>query len=198
MRRRKKEIYLIISDIIVSNSCIHAKERTYSLLLFSKQILVLDKQETICTVSVYFFRSFSFFYILTGLILAILAFLIHTNENDDGLHINRLGQYYINAVSVYILFTSIILLIGLFCRRKIIIFFRTAIVLLIIAIILQITIVALIVFMRGSTDANGRTLTLVIISSMTFYLIILQIYGVIASLSYLSEIRHSYVEVSIK
>ena len=147
------------------------------------------------------FPIFFTVYVLTGAILAIVALLVYNTKDDHhqyGVHISRPAQYYINAVSVYILVTCIIVLIGLFYRKKRILFFRIAIALLISAIILQVTIVALIVFMRGSTDPNSRRMTLIVISSLTCYLVILQIYGVIASLSYLSELRHNYAVVSTK
>jgi hypothetical protein len=118
--------------------------------------------------------------------------------NQYGSHVSRSGRYYIGAVSLYILLTCIIQIIALIFRKKILIFFRLAIILLILGIILQLTVVALIVFMRDGIDPNIRKTTLIVISSLTCYLTILQIYGVIASLSYLSEIRHSYAEVSSK
>lgn len=147
------------------------------------------------------FPIFLIVYILTGAILAIIALLLYTTEDDYhqyGVHISRPGKYYLNAVSLYILVTCLIVVIGLFYRKNLILFFRIAIALLISAITLQITIVTLIVFMRGSTDADSRRMTLIVVSSLTCYLLILQIYGVIASLSYLSELRHTYAVVSTK
>ncbi len=147
------------------------------------------------------FPIFLFIYILTGIILAISAFFIHTTKNgynQYGSYVSRSGRYYIGAVSLYILLTCIIQIIALIFRKKILIFFRLGIILLILGIILQLTVVALIVFMSDGIDPNIRKTTLIVISSLTCYLIILQIYGVIASLSYLSEVRHSYAEVPSK
>lgn len=179
----------------------------YSLLLSLKQ--TIDQQETVFFLersnSMHcqriLFPIFFIVYILTGVILAIVALFLYTTKDDHhqyGVHMSRPAKYYINAVSVYILVTCIIMLIALFFRKKTILFFRIAIGLLISAIILQITTVALIVFMRGSTDVDSRRMALIVISSLTCYLVILQIYGVIASLSYLSELRHKYAVVSTK
>ena len=148
-----------------------------------------------------FFPSFLVVYILTSICLAIGAFFIHIRKDSDnyyGSYVSRPGRYYIGAVSIYILLICIILIIALIYRKKTFIFFRLAIVLLVLGIIFQLLAVALIVFMRDGIDPNTRKTTLIVASSLTCYLVILQIYGAIATLSYLSEIRHRYSEVPSK
>jgi hypothetical protein len=133
--------------------------------------------------------------------LAIAAYLLHNTEygyKEYGSNLSRPGRYYIGLVSLYILLTCIIQLLAFTCFKKILILFRLAVILLIVGIILELTAVAIIVFLRGGTDLNTRKTTLIVVSSLTGYLIILQIYGVIASLSYHAEIRHKYEEVSSK
>jgi len=146
------------------------------------------------------FSIFLFIYILTGIILAIAAYLLHITKdgyNKYGSQLSHAGRYYIGAVSLYILLTCIIQIIALICRKKVLILFRLAVILLIMGIILELTAVAVVVFLRSGIDSDTRKKTLIVASTLTGYLIILQIYGVIASLSYLTEIRHNYHEVSL-
>lgn len=147
------------------------------------------------------FPLFLFLYILTGITLAITAYLLRLNEygyNKYGYNFNRPARYYIGLTSLYILFTCFIQLITIICCKKRLILFRIAIVLLILGIIFELTAVALFVFIRSGLDPATRKKILIAVSSLTGYLIILQIYGVIASLSYHSEIRYNYREVQVK
>jgi len=146
------------------------------------------------------FSIFLFIYILTGIILAIAAYLLHITRdgyNKYGSYLSHAGRYYIGAVSLYILLTCTIQVIALICRKKVLILFRLAVILLIVGIILELSAVAAVVFIHSGIDPDTRKKTLIVASTLTGYLIILQIYVVIASLSYLTEIRHNYHEVSL-
>jgi hypothetical protein len=144
---------------------------------------------------------FLFIYIVTGIILAIAAFILHSTKygyNQYGSYLSLPGRYYIGLASLYILFTCIIQLIAIICCKRKSILFRLAVGLLIFGIILELTAVAIIVFMRSGIDPDIRKKTLIVVSSLTCYLVILQIYGVVASLSYHAESPHNYREVSLK
>lgn len=148
-----------------------------------------------------FFWVFLFIYISTGIVLAVIAHFIH-NTTDGykqyGSHISHLARYYMGGISLYIIITSFIhIIIGFACQKRLI-FFRVAMIFLVFGIIIEIVTVALIFLMRTGIPAAQQKTTLIIISSLTGYLFVLQMYGIIASLSYHSELRHSYEIVSSK
>ncbi len=130
--------------------------------------------------------------------IILLRHNTQSGYNKYGSYVSRLGRYYMGLISLYILFTCIIQLIAITCCKRKLILFRLAIALLILGILFELTAVAIIVFLRSGIDPDTRKTTLIVVSSLTGYLIILQIYGVIVSLSYPAEIKHNYREVSLK
>ncbi|CAF1224063.1 unnamed protein product [Adineta ricciae] len=148
-----------------------------------------------------FFWVFLVVYISTGILLATIAHWIHNTSagyKQYGSHISHLARYYIGGISLYIIITSSIhIIIGFVCQKRLI-FFRAAVIFLILGIIVEIVTVALVFLMRTGIPAPLQKTTLIVISSLTAYLFVLQMYGIIASLSYHSELRHSYEIVSSK
>ncbi|UJR29233.1 hypothetical protein I4U23_010447 [Adineta vaga] len=148
-----------------------------------------------------FFWVFLVIYILTGIILAVVAhFINNTNEGykQYGSRISDIGRYYIGGIAVYILITGTLhIMIGFLCTKRLL-FFRIAFIFLVVGIMVEITAVSLIILMRAGFPVDIRKTTIIVISSLTGYLVILQMYGIIASLSYYSELRHSYEIVASK
>ena len=134
-------------------------------------------------------------------VLALTTHFIHNTSNgyqQYGSHISHLTRYYFAGISLYIIITSFIhIIIGFICQKRLVLF-RAAVIFLIFGIIIEIVTVALVFLMRAGIPKHLQKTTLTVITSLTAYLFVLQMYGIIASLSYHSELRHSYAIVSSK
>ena len=146
-----------------------------------------------------FFKVFLVLFILTGITLAVVTYLLQNTSHGYeryGSHLSLLARYYMGIVAVYILITGIAHVItSLTCKKKWFCFRLTA-VLLAAGMLMEITAVAVIVLMRSGMSLDLRKNTCIVLTSLTGYLCILQFYGIIASLSCHSELRHSYAIVS--
>jgi hypothetical protein len=140
-------------------------------------------------------------YRITGLGLVVAAIILHSTDHSRNQNVPQLslpGQFYIAAVSSYILITCVIYLIArTICAKKLIVF-RLAIVLLGLGILLEITAVAAIVFVNSGIRPSIKKTTSIVVGSLTGYLSILQIYGIITSLSYLAQLRFDYEEMPLE
>ena len=141
------------------------------------------------------FRIFLVIYILTGFILGIAALIIHNMKNGKtylGSHISNVAQYYIGIVSLYILITGIIHLIIINCCKKLFLCLRLPVVLLIFGIIIELIVAIVIIIITLTTHSDAQKTTLIVMGSVAGYFIILQIYGIIASLSYHAKLQNNY------
>ncbi|CAF1354031.1 unnamed protein product [Adineta ricciae] len=107
---------------------------------------------------------------------AIITHFIH-NTNDGYTqyesHISHLGRYYITGVPLYIILTSFIHIIIDFACQKRLLFFRVAVIFLVLEIIIEIVTVALLFLMRTGIPAALQKTTLLVISSLTGYSFVL-------------------------
>jgi hypothetical protein len=144
------------------------------------------------------YGAFLFIYIITGIGLAGGAVVLNhaaKNSEDYASQLSRAGRWYVGIISLYIMFSCIIHVLGICCKRLLMIS-RLAVVLLIFGILIELIGLALSVFL--SNGSENRKSNLIVFGSVTGYLILLQIYGVIASLSYIAEVRHNYEELPSK
>jgi hypothetical protein len=146
-----------------------------------------------------FFKVFLVLYVLTGITLAVIAYLLYnTSHGYDryGSHLSILARYYISIVAFYILVVAVIHVIISFCCKRKWFCFRITTIHLVVGMLMEITTVAVIVLMQNGMSADVRRNTSIVLTSLTGYLCILQLYGIIACLSCYSELRHSYEIVS--
>ncbi|CAF1108453.1 unnamed protein product [Adineta ricciae] len=86
---------------------------------------------------------------------------------------SHLGRYYITGVPLYIILTSFIHIIIDFACQKRLLFFRVAVIFLVLEIIIEIVTVALLFLMRTGIPAALQKTTLLVISSLTGYSFVL-------------------------
>ncbi len=146
-----------------------------------------------------YFTVFLFFYILTGILLGVGAYVANDRSNgyeNFGFRLSRAGRYYIGTASLYILCSCIIQLIAISFYRQILIIFRLTVILLILGIILEFIGFIISIF-TGPDDKPGlRKATIIIFGSVTGFLIILQIFGIFATINYQNKLRKDYEQLS--
>jgi hypothetical protein len=147
------------------------------------------------------FWIFLFIYIVTGIILGIGAALLHTTklgDNNFASHISVPGRYYIAGASIYVFITGVVHLIISACCKKNYVCFRLSIFLLTFGIIIELIATGVIAIISIGYDSDTRKNTLITIGSLTAYLFVLQVYGIIAGVSYHAEERHNYEKMPLK
>jgi hypothetical protein len=147
------------------------------------------------------FGFFLFLYIATGVLLAVGAYLINSTDRGYeryGSRLSRTGRYYLGIASLYILFSCVLQLIAISCCRRLLIVFRLTVVLLIVGILLELIGLTLSIF-AGTGDKPGmKKQNAIVFGSITGYLILLQIFGIVTSLTYQSTMPKNYEELPSK